>query len=63
VIEALSSRPDQVTGGGALVRVNARDRVRVTPNGRDITDALTPDRSRPGSANRSSTTRTGRVTA
>jgi hypothetical protein len=43
-IEALSSRPDQVSGGDALVRVEAPDgllrKLRVARNGEDVTDAL-----------------------
>ncbi|GAA0903079.1 DUF6351 family protein [Virgisporangium ochraceum] len=41
LIEVLSSRADQVTGGDALVRVNTRERVRVTLNGTDVTGAFT----------------------
>lgn len=47
-IEVLSSAPDQVTGGDALVQVTAGTRirlpdVRVTRNGTDVTGAFTPD--------------------
>jgi hypothetical protein len=47
-IEVLSSAPDQVTGGDALVRVSAGGRirladVRVSRNGEDVTGAFTPD--------------------
>ena len=40
-IEVLSSRPDQVSGGDALVRT--RLSARVTRNGADVTTAFTPD--------------------
>jgi hypothetical protein len=43
LIEVLSSRADQVTGGDALIRVTTRDRVRVTLNGTDVTDVFRPD--------------------
>ena len=43
-IEVLSSRPDQVSGGDALVRVDAppglRDKLAVLRNGDDVTDAF-----------------------
>ena len=43
-IEVLSSRPDQVSGGDALVKVEAPDgllrKLRVARNGEDVTDAL-----------------------
>jgi hypothetical protein len=47
-IEVLSSAPDQVTGGDALVRVTAGVKtrlaeIRVTRNGADVTGAFTPD--------------------
>jgi len=47
-IEVLSSAPDQVTGGDALLQVSAGTRtrlpdVRVTLNGTDVTSAFTPD--------------------
>ena len=47
-ITVLSSRPDQVSGGDALIRVSFDDRtrpgdVRVTRNGGDVTRALHPD--------------------
>jgi hypothetical protein len=47
-LEVLSSEPDQVTGGNALLRVTAGARtqlpeVRVTLNGVDVTAAFTPD--------------------
>ncbi|HEX4813271.1 MAG TPA: DUF6351 family protein [Nonomuraea sp.] len=43
-LEVLSSRPDQVTGGDALVRVRHPRgvRVRVTRNGEDVTAAFAP---------------------
>lgn len=47
-LEVLSSEPDQVTGGDALLQVTAGTRtrlseVRVTLNGTDVTSAFTPD--------------------
>ncbi|MGW6199068.1 DUF6351 family protein [Kribbella sp. NPDC055110] len=43
-LEILSSRPDKVTGGDALVHVVAPDdRVRVTLNGNDVSSAFTAD--------------------
>ncbi|MGH3680981.1 MAG: DUF6351 family protein [Natronosporangium sp.] len=47
-IELLSSTPDQVTGGDALVQVTAGARtelsdIRITRNGADVTGAFTPD--------------------
>lgn len=47
-IEVLSSQPDQVSGGDALVRVNAGTGldladIRVSRDGSDVTDAFTPD--------------------
>ncbi|MFI6322141.1 DUF6351 family protein [Nonomuraea sp. NPDC050556] len=41
-IEVLSSRPDQVTGGDALVRV-AGTTTKVLLNGKDVTASFTPD--------------------
>lgn len=48
VIEVLSSRADQVSGSDALIQVKAGRRtdlaeVKVTRNGIDVTDSLTPD--------------------
>lgn len=39
-IDVLSSRPDQVSGGDALIKVSARhrDHLRITRNGEDVTD-------------------------
>jgi hypothetical protein len=39
-IDVLSSRPDQVSGGDALIKVSARHRhdLRITRNGEDVTD-------------------------
>ncbi|TDW83303.1 DUF6351 family protein [Kribbella sp. VKM Ac-2566] len=43
-LEILSSRPDKVTGGDALVHVDAPDdRVRVTLNGVDVSSVFTAD--------------------
>jgi hypothetical protein len=43
-ISVISSRPDQVSGGDALVRVDARedllDKLRIERNGEDVTDAF-----------------------
>jgi hypothetical protein len=41
-IDVLSSRPDQVSGGDALIRVEARHRhdLRITRNGEDVTSAF-----------------------
>ncbi|NRQ35069.1 hypothetical protein HII36_25065 [Nonomuraea sp. NN258] len=55
-LEVLSSRPDQVSGGDALIRVRADHaaRLTVTRNGEDVTAVFAPD---PGGR-----TRTGLVT-
>src|SRR3954470_14675084 len=39
-IDVVSSRPDQVSGGDALIKVSARhrDHLRITRNGEDVTD-------------------------
>jgi hypothetical protein len=44
-IDVLSSRADQVSGGDALVRIDARHRrdLRVTLNGEDISDLFAHD--------------------
>jgi hypothetical protein len=43
-LEILSSRPDKVTGGDALVHVDVPDvRVRVTLNGKDVSSVFTAD--------------------
>src|ERR1700675_3989337 len=47
-LTVVSSRPDMVTGGDALVRISRPDGdtspVRVTLNGTDVTSAFAPDR-------------------
>lgn len=52
VLEVLSSRPDQVSGGDALIRVHGDTKVRVLRNGEDVTAAFA----------RTGTSRTGLVT-
>src|SRR5881227_1149730 len=45
-LEILSSRPDKVTGGDALVHVDvpdSNDRVQVTLNGKDVSSAFAAD--------------------
>ncbi|MFC6162459.1 DUF6351 family protein [Kribbella jiaozuonensis] len=43
-LEILSSRPDKITGGDALVHVDAPDtQVRVTLNGKDVSSVFTED--------------------
>lgn len=39
-LEVLSSRPDQVSGGDALIRVDGDARARVLRNGEDVTEAF-----------------------